>query len=129
MDHQTYDDARMADEESMVGRGEPRYMRSRIAKRINGNVAPDAIKPVESLKIGEGASIAVHYDNKAGFAGKLRGVLWVADGRRTAPYKVWDQELHDQILLIFGGLARVVKVETKPSEKWGDSLTKIEKVG
>jgi hypothetical protein len=118
----SYDTAR-AEYERQSSHKRGSYTSQRIAKRVNADVTPDVIK--QRAQIGEGASIIVHYDNCAGFRGRLLGVLTVADGRKTSTIKVWDQPLHDQVQQLLSTKSRVVKVETKPSSKWGDALVSI----
>jgi hypothetical protein len=125
MDYQPYDDAREEDEQrGHVKRGS--YVAQRIAKRVKADVTPDVVKKL--AEIPANTSILVHYDDAKGLRGRLKGVLTVVDGRQTSAIKVWDDALHHEVLAIMGESSRVVRIETKPSTKWGDSLTKIERV-
>src|SRR5262245_10192529 len=65
----------------------------------------------------------IRYDNKSGFAGKLLGVITFTDGKSC---KVWDQEVHKDCLRLEPLRAVPVKYTTRPSKKWGDSLTSID---
>lgn len=125
---QQYDQHREAYENSGPDLKHNGYVAQRMAKRVNGNVAPDAVKRFEPLTLDPGTSLIVHYENKAEFGGRLFGILHVVENNVHSALNVWEQSVHDDVLLVMGSPDRVVKIETKPSEKWGDSLTKIEKV-
>jgi hypothetical protein len=124
MNPHSYDDAREADEQQPRGHKRGGYLSQRIAKKVNADVTPDAVK--QPVQLGDGVSLIVHYDKKEGFAGKLLGVLILVDGTKTDTIKVWDAELHHQVQDLMNAGNRLVKVETKPSDKWGPSLVRIE---
>lgn len=130
MDHSAYDAARESDENTPRGHKRGGYVSRQITKRLNADVTPDVVKKLANIPAN--TQLLVHYDNKAGFAGRLLGILTFMDGHTTGTAKVWESELHHQVLQLMGEKTRLAKIETKPSNRWGDSLmsiTKIEEVG
>lgn len=63
------------------------------------------------------------YQHSFSGATKLKGIVNFGGGARL---KVWEEDLHKQCLLIAQFPPHEIRYEFRRSEKWGDSLTKIE---
>lgn len=120
----TYDNAREAYENTTRGHKRGGYVSRRITQQLNADVTPEAIQ-ARTLDVPVGASVIVGYDNANGLRGRLKGVLTVMDRQTVSTLKVWDADVHQCVIDCLNAKSRVVRIETKPSEKWGDALTRI----